>query len=543
MSSKNSSYQISPIKWPVRRLEDAKSIHKAFKNCDRTTRVLSIADNSVLLQKIRKLFQRIKYCGHLKVQKAPLQTPNQIKRFLLEAKRLKTLRGLKLHCSNSNADTRITQYKTLKPLIHFNHLDTITFHVFLVKNLSLFEKFGSLVQSFRAKNINIKEPLAFMPERYVRRFYSKVKDSGKRLTSLKLSNHAPFTGPFENFTLYKFIETATDLKELHLSFVGISARDHFLTNLINLLTRAKNLSVVSLDLSFNYISDLERLEPLQSLPLEKVELNFSHCPLNQTSFINLANFLYSLPDLKDLKLNLSSLEIDQRSLTLVINAIKSLKMLTSLSLSLNENRCIETSVLHNFFSHLLNNPKLIRINLGLSRALIGGFRSDLPSLSSARKPALKYLALDLSNNKLRDSEMTLITQFCQGYTDLEELKLSLENCRFGENSSETVWGWIASLKRLRSLDISLLFSELSDASLFCLLRALLQMRIENLVLDLTDVVNSKNSAEVLLLALLAMKSLKSFKIHSNQLKQALPRDFLNITQKQLPNCSRFEICA
>src|SRR4051812_6484059 len=95
--------------------------------------------------------------------------------------------------------------------------------------------------------------------------------------------------------------------------------------------------------------------------------------------------------------------------------------------------------LYSFFSNLFMNHHLTKVSLGLSRAFVGGFPEEFSSPIPARKTALKSLDLDLSNNRLRDNEILLIMRFFRQYTEIEELKLSLENCKLGDKSLDAIW--------------------------------------------------------------------------------------------------------
>lgn len=193
MNSKSSGSRGIPLKWPTRRLEDTKSIYRSLKNCDRKFSTLSLScnldpnlDKLNFLKKTSKLFKKVKYAKSLKISRDPLYTPHHINKFLSQIKRLNTTKELKLICSNSNIGNRISRYSTLKCLKRFNRLNTAVLHIFFAQRATqIFEKFGLLIQSFRVKSLTIKEPLAFIPERYVKRFYAKLRHSGKGLIASK----------------------------------------------------------------------------------------------------------------------------------------------------------------------------------------------------------------------------------------------------------------------------------------------------------------------------------------------------------------------
>ena len=545
-------HQIHPIKYPVRRIEDRLGILSTIKNCDRVTSTLSLSaepnlgsDKTTSPKMIARLYKKAKYSRHIKVNRESLSNATQIHGILMQLKRLKSTRGLRIICTNSNADNAIYDITALKPLRYFSRLENVALHIYMNLNIPrILEKFASLVQAFRARNLNIKEPLAFANDRGLRRFYSRLRDSGRRFECLKISNYTPLTGLIEQFSPFKFISDLSKwntLREVHINFVGISIRTSSLKGIVQLLKNFRSLSSLNLNLSFNQISNLNCLDELAVLSLRKLSLNLSNCPLDETSYSHLARLITKSPELISLNLILSSVKACERVVLIITNAIKSLKNLESLTLSLNENRCIEAATLHTFFSNIFSSNKLTKVVLNLSRAFIGGVLGEQFHIMPPKKTSLKTLKLDISNNRLRDSELLLMMRLIKNYSELEDLEFILENSRISNRTAEMLWKWIASYKKLRCLELSLLFCDMDESNLTGLLKDLSQMNISHLGLDVLDVVTSKVFARTILEELLTVNNLESCRFNTGYFYESLPSDFKDTVQSRLPKCARYQI--
>jgi len=536
-------------KWPICRIEDNQSLLSAIKKCHKITTITSLSCNNdssldkvAYAKKVPRLFKQLKYSKFLKIFKDPLETPSNLKTVISRIKRLNTIKGLKLVSSNSFENTRVKCFGTLKVLKHFNKLETVVLHIFFVSNkISLFEKFGKLVQGFRAAKLTIKEPLTLIPEVFIRKFYFKVKETSKQLKVLKLSNYTPFAGSIKQFPPYKFLQKASNLSEVNLNFIGITIKNSFLMYLCQLLKNFRYLSNLSLDLSFNQISDLNSLNELKDISLKKLYLNFGHCPLGENCFPQLAGLISSHPELKSLKLLLSSLKMDEKSLLALIEPLRSLKKLEIITLDLEENRCISSTTFQKIFSQVFTSSLIVKVELNLSRAFFGGLSKGLFGLNNQRRSYIKAFSLDISNNKLRENEIVQIIRILRSHTEIEELCLSIENMRLEGQASETIWEWIFSLKKLKSLEMSLIFSQIAETNLFSLTKGLLKMDLEYLSLNLLETISARSSAETLVLAMLSTKCIKALKINTGLLRQNFVCKFREKLKNHLPFCSRLEI--
>jgi len=541
---------ILPIKYPTKRIESKRAIFHLIKDHSHITKVTSFncemdrdLDRLQMLNRVIKFCRKAKYIRSFRLSKDPLYTPEDISKLLGALTRLHNIKSLKLLCQNSCMEDRVTKFSTVSWLKYFRRLDSITLNIFFDStNQKLYKKFGWLLQFLKVKRLIIKEPLTLVSEKQIRHFYSKLNRLGSNLECLKISNCTPFGGPIEKYTPYRFVRNSRNLKELNLNFIGLGLKNECFNRIVASLKSLKQLKALHLNLSFNDIFDITRIEQFKDCNLHKLTLNFSHCPLNQNSISSLIKLISTLKHLLSIKLVMSSINLDERNIDQLFKAIGTQELLEEIGLNLDDNQCLSSHNLSKLFNETLSSKNLKKAEFHLNKAF--NSRDLSPDLQPQRNSllALRTLELDLGYNRITEQNIIYLLDYFKSSINIEELSLSLECMKFkSEETLKTLFEWIKSLKKLLTLELSLASCEIPDFGYENLIDMLVGSKLEYLFLDLTDVIISSTSASLLCGTILGLKSLKCVRIMSSLVYKALPDCYSEMLKKYLPGCGRFEV--
>ena len=520
------------FKYPVLTLKTEQNLFQMIKKRTHITKAIIInliqddnphgLDEEQLFKKLNVFLKNTKFTRHLTVEKLFLSNPHSIEKFLTSLRRFNNLRKLRFRCQNNSLDDRIADYKTLKPFERFKRLETVFLNIFFDPlRQSLYKQFGGLVQVLRTKCLLIKEPLVMATDRHLKKFYKRGRRASGPLHKIFLNNVIPFGVPFKESVPYQFTKEANNLRVICLNFVGMSLSNKCFENLVEVIGGMGHLTSFNLDLSFNNISDLAPLDQLTRVSLTRLYLNLSYCPLNKGSYQKLAGFIASNCQLKMIELTLNSVNITRNQVLQLSNMIVLLNELTDLSISLAETQSIDIRTLWRFFAQLLLSQKLMKLNLNLTQALCGD-TSMAVHTTPMKSLCLKSLELNLNENKIKAGEIIQTLNFLKYCPSLESLKLSIDNSKFQGFMGESTWEWLTLLGKLRTLDLSVINTEIPENCFNGLLRIVSRRNIPHLKIDLSDSLYSRSLAKYISEAECWFQNLRTMKLDSRKLEKLLP---------------------